>query len=98
MDKTLTQTLTQHHNKSWTMNLQPIHWALLGYYAKRRNKTRSDTLRELIEMVAERDKTFDVKGFKDFVLKELIEEERDPDARDVLRAQVEEFAHQRITR
>ena len=95
MDKTLTQTLTQHHNKSWTMNLQPIHWALLGYYAKRRNKTRSDTLRELIEMVAERDKTFDAKGFKEFVLKELIDEERDPDARDVLRAQVEEFTAQR---
>ena len=92
MDKTLTQTLTQHHNKSWTMNLQPIHWALLGYYAKRRGKTRSDTLRELIEMVAARDKTFDAKSFKDFVLKELIEEERDPDARDVLRAQVNEFA------
>ena len=95
MDKTLTQTLTKHHNKSWTMMLQPIHWALLGYYAKRRGKTRSDTLRELIEMVAERDKTFDAKGFKNFVLKELIEEERDPDARDVLRAQVEEFVSQR---
>jgi len=75
--------------------LQPIHWALLGYYAKRRGKTRSDTLRELIEMVAERDKSFDAKSFRDFVLKELIEEERDPDARDVLRAQVEEFVKQR---
>jgi hypothetical protein len=95
MDKTLTQTLTQHHNKSWTMNLQPIHWALLGYYAKRRGKTRSDTLRELIEMVAARDPSFDLKGFKDFALKELIEEERDPDGRDVLRAQVEEFVKHR---
>ena len=95
MDKTLTQSLSQHHNKSWTMNLQPIHWALLGYYAKRRGKTRSDTLRELIEMVAARDSSFDAKGFRDFVLKELIEEERDPDARDVLRAQVEEFVKQR---
>ena len=86
-----TSTLTKTYSKSWTMTLQPLHWAFMAFYAKRRNKSRSETLRELIQAVVERDRTFDAKAFKRFVMKELINEESDAEARDVLRAQVDQF-------
>ena len=93
MDKT--RTLTQTYSKSWTMTLQPLHWALMAFYAKRRNKSRSETLRELIQAVVDRDKTFDPKAFKQFVVGELMNEESDAEGRDVLKAQVEEFVRER---
>ncbi len=92
-DKSL--TLTQTYSKSWTLNVQPLHWALLAYYAKARGKSRSETVRELVELVALRDKSFDPKAFKDFVTKELMGEEKDPGARDVLKAQVDEYVRMR---
>ena len=86
----------QTFNKSWTMILQPLHWALVAYYAKRRGQRRSELLRQLIQTVVDHDKTFDPKAFKEFVMKELMEEENDGRARDVLVAQTEEFVKQKL--
>lgn len=87
---------TQTFNKSWTMILQPLHWALVAYYAKRRGQRRSELLRQLIQTVVDHDKTFDAKAFKEFVMKELMEEEKDARAKDVLAAQTEEFVKQKL--
>src|SRR5258706_15842589 len=91
----MSKALTPTYSKNWTMTLQPLHWALMAFYAKRRNKTRSETLRELIQAVVEHDKTFDGKAFKQFVTTELIHEESDEQAREVLASQVQEFIKER---
>jgi len=87
---------TMTFNKSWTMILQPLHWALVAYYSKRRGQRRSEFLRQLIQTVVDHDKTFDPKAFKEFVMKELAEEENQPHAREVLVAQTEEFVKQKL--
>jgi hypothetical protein len=55
-----------------------------------------EDMRQLIQTVVDHDKTFDPKAFKDFVLTELLEEENDGRARDVLEAQTEEFVKQKL--
>jgi hypothetical protein len=95
MTKDLMRKATERFKKSWTMNLQPIHWAFVCYYAKRGRKTRAEIMRELIETVADLDKSFDPTRFEEFALNEMIEREPTPRAREVLRAQVAEFVTQR---
>ena len=84
-------SLTKTTDKKWNISVQPLHWALMSYYAKSRGESRSDALRKLIEAVIEWEDNFDAAAFKTFVMNELAPEETDVEARDLLLSQVDKF-------
>jgi hypothetical protein len=88
-------TFTQSHQGSRSVSLQPVHWALMGYYAHQKHQTRSEMLRELITAVFDFDEGFDPKDFRRYVNEVAAPEETNPKARDVLASQVDELLDRR---
>ena len=93
-----TKTFSQSYNKTWSVTMQPVHWAVMGWYAKRKGQNRSETLRQIIQAIVDHDDTFDAKAFRQYVTDEVLREEPDGRARDVLEAQVDELVKRRTAK
>jgi hypothetical protein len=61
-----------HHGMPISVNMGPLERALVGYYAHRYGRTKSDIIRAMIRKYSQSDRTFDANAFIDFVSSELI--------------------------
>ena len=88
-------TFTQSHQGSRSVTMQPVHWALLGFYAHAKHQTRSELIRELVTAVFDFDEDFDPKAFRKYGKEVATPEETNPKVRDILASQVEELIERR---
>ena len=82
-----------------SFTVEPLHAALLRWYAWRRYQSRRVFLQALIDTLAVRDPHFDERGFRVFVEEVLVPSLRDdPERLETLRRQIENFCRLRLER
>ena len=74
------------------VTMQPVHWALLGYYAQQKRHGRGEMLSELLTAMLRFDDSSDVKSdVRTYVRDVARRDEKNPKGRDILASQVEEL-------
>jgi hypothetical protein len=75
--------------------MRPLDHAFVAYYADKHGLDRNRVLRELLQAYVRADKRFDTKAFERYVRSTFVSEEEDPDLRDKLLEELNEFVDER---
>jgi len=81
--------------RSFSIQVRPIDWALIHYYAAKQGKHRRDVVRRVMSIYANADRSFDHRDFINFARTELLRDESEREARDQLLKQVVAYAQDR---
>ena len=82
-------------DKPFSLQVRPVDWALIHYYAAKQGKECKDVVRRVVSIYANADKSFDPRAFITFARNELLKDEEDRAARDQLLRQVVGYAQER---
>ena len=79
-------------NDDFSINLDPVEWALVAFYGKRRNRSVDEVVKWMMGLYTNSDRTFDPNEFMMFVRDEVLPNIEDRAVRDRLLRQTVQYA------
>jgi hypothetical protein len=85
----------EHTDLPFTLELEPVEWALIHYYSAKKGLTRREAVHRIVGAHAAADKTFDPRDFVVFVKSQLLRKDGDMPHRERLLRHVMHYAEDR---